>query len=606
MTRGIKETLDQGMKTQQGTSELMIQEIKNGFNEMIKAMTRNTDDKQIQPTSQVEENRPKTNHNMSNQDESKSNESTNQDKRLESEAIDSEWLENQSTIQDLKQVIIELKNKIKKIEKDTKGQIDENKKEIENLKKKKEKETDKEIEVKERKPSPTVDIDEDGNPVADEQRTKEFLQPIDLAPVKNPWRKMPPRPKLSVSIQAEAKTNLEEHNNLVKEKIESNDLKIKKPKNITKKERTSAIQSIMKKQSSVIGVAPISKKQIYTVCESMTKSGILKRSEDLGKRLQRTVKSLVKAWAKKNLKMDDEAWDEIKIKEIFQTNSDDSNIVFINCETIEDASRISSQARHLPKTSQENAPRLVMYVDPRARKRFNAVHNVAKTIRMKSDNTVQTSIRNGRNDFLLRRKERGDQTPWGQLPPLDLDQNLPDFEVGMYKNIYVQQTEEEEAEEEEINEEENMDEEDRENISNEIRRQYENDQMEEQMKAKRNHSDENLTGTPNPKLKRKSSIQPLGSDIEADTESDGGPENTNSIKKYLHSTLKDQERPSSQGERDCPQSIPETPTSPMNKFITRYHSEQPRMNSKSSHFEAINSKTSQNKPKFDIGQNHGQ
>ena len=95
------------------------------------------------------------------------------------------------------------------------------------------------------------------------------------------------------------------------------------------------------------------------------------------------------------------------------------------------------------------------------------------TIRQKSENKIQTSIRNGRHDFLLRQKYKGDPTPWSQVPPVILDQQLPDFEIRNYKNIY--QIEEEPEMDDKEEEQEEMDENEIQDLSNEIRRQYEND-----------------------------------------------------------------------------------------------------------------------------------
>ena len=77
-----------------------------------------------------------------------------------------------------------------------------------------------------------------------------------------------------------------------------------------------------------------------------------------------------------------------------------------------------------------------MYVDNRAKKRYNAYQNVAKSIRQKSSNRIQMTIRNGQYNFLLRQKEKGDQTPWNLIPPVVLEQRLPEIEIGLFNNIY--------------------------------------------------------------------------------------------------------------------------------------------------------------------------
>ena len=100
--------------------------------------------------------------------------------------------------------------------------------------------------------------------------------------------------------------------------------------------------------------------------------------------------------------------------------------------------KLTSRAKNLPQTKNDEDPRFcnVLLIQELA-KRFNAVQNVAKTIRNKSNGNTQTTLRTGKHDFLLRQKVRGDTTPWGQIPPIKLDQNLPDFEIGLYKDIYV-------------------------------------------------------------------------------------------------------------------------------------------------------------------------
>ena len=76
-----------------------------------------------------------------------------------------------------------------------------------------------------------------------------------------------------------------------------------------------------------------------------------------------------------------------------------------------------------------------MYIDRRGAKRHKAIVNIAKTIREHSNNTIQTSIRTGKNDFLLRKRTKGSDTPWMEIPPIIITQEIPQFEVGTYKDI---------------------------------------------------------------------------------------------------------------------------------------------------------------------------
>ena len=52
-----------------------------------------------------------------------------------------------------------------------------------------------------------------------------------------------------------------------------------------------------------------------------------------------------------------------------------------------------------------------------------------------SKNTLQTSLRTGKNDFLLRKRQKGDETPWSEIPPVLIQQVIPEFEVGIYTDM---------------------------------------------------------------------------------------------------------------------------------------------------------------------------
>ena len=126
-------------------------------------------------------------------------------------------------------------------------------------------------------------------------------------------------------------------------------------------------------------------------------------------------------------------WEKIEIVDIQLT--DNSDIIFLNFKTKDDVTQFTSRARNLPQDMGDKNPRLVMHVDRRASKRHKAFINMAKTIRDHSNNTVQTSVRTGKNDFLIRSRPKGDNTPWSQIPPLQIVQELPQFEIGQYMDI---------------------------------------------------------------------------------------------------------------------------------------------------------------------------
>ena len=75
------------------------------------------------------------------------------------------------------------------------------------------------------------------------------------------------------------------------------------------------------------------------------------------------IKSLLKGWCYKNLKILDDEWNTIHIDEIYQTYSEDSCILFMKCKSQSDARKITQKASNLPHDPTGQGPRLVNYVE---------------------------------------------------------------------------------------------------------------------------------------------------------------------------------------------------------------------------------------------------
>ena len=150
-------------------------------------------------------------------------------------------------------------------------------------------------------------------------------------------------------------------------------------------------------------------------------------------RKQKTIKSLIRSWSINFLQMTDKDWEDIHIENIQMTEN--SDIIFINFKTKDDVTKFTSRAKNLLQDQGPDTPKLVMYVDQRAKKRYKAIVTIAKSMREHSRNTMQTCIRTGRNDFLLRTRPRGSNTPWAEIPPIQITQEIPTFEIGKYKDI---------------------------------------------------------------------------------------------------------------------------------------------------------------------------
>ena len=198
-------------------------------------------------------------------------------------------------------------------------------------------------------------------------------------------------------------------------------------------QRAKVIQSMLSKSGLYVGIGPLTQDHLARVARFLDTQGLFKESENKSARQQHTIKSLLRSWCKRNLQMEDKDWDNLNIANILVT--DNSDIIVIQCKATEDATKLTSRAKFLPRDSGLDTPRIVMYIDRRAAKHHKAIANIAKTIREHSHGTVQTNIRTGKNDFLLRKREKGDLTPWHEIPPVVIKQQIPDFEIGTYWDV---------------------------------------------------------------------------------------------------------------------------------------------------------------------------
>ena len=83
------------------------------------------------------------------------------------------------------------------------------------------------------------------------------------------------------------------------------------------------------------------------------------------------------------------------------TVGEESDIIFMKFATTDEAARLTSKSRNLPKSNQREAPRIIMHMDNQAQARYRAFQNVARTLRLESKGQIQTLIQSGKYDFLL-------------------------------------------------------------------------------------------------------------------------------------------------------------------------------------------------------------
>ena len=425
--------------------------------------------------------------------------------------------------------------------------------------------------------NPALHIDWEGNP-NEQELSRTEPQPMDWAKVKinkNKWQK---RPELSQSMNQKVSDNLEKFVEETMKQPESHGTKAQKE--MSEEDRDYYIERMFHKSARIVGIAPLSSEHISKVEANLVKKGVLKKSENPSIRRQRTIKSLVKSWAMKNLDMTDRDWSSIQIEELMVT--DNSDIIFIRCKTYEDAARITANAKYLPNDNGPESPQIIMHVDIRAKKRHKAFLNIAKSIRELSNNTIQTSVRAGRKDFPLRQHPRGSNTPWAQIPPNRISQELPGIEIGTYKDI-INPSNRMEEEEMEIP----MSDQELKQVSEDIEDQYKETEKTENEKNKQDRTqEENLSRIKRQKktLDRSKSLSSSGpssssssgSESGSESASDSDPEESIKLnkkikpKKIHNSTLNDKIKDDNPDKIVKTTSIPQKPEN--TKWITHYNS----------------------------------
>ena len=188
----------------------------------------------------------------------------------------------------------------------------------------------------------------DGSQIIDSSRRED--NKYDWTQVKLPRWRWEQRPNLTDTMNQKVTEELENH---IQENYRGESIpKTRAQKLITQDERLDAIKEMLSKTSLHVGIGPISMDHICKVEKALIAKGVLINDEHPTYRKQRTVKSLVKSWSLKHLKMSEEDFESINIDTILMT--DNSDILFIRCQSQEDASKFTSRAKNLPKKITKN------------------------------------------------------------------------------------------------------------------------------------------------------------------------------------------------------------------------------------------------------------
>ena len=128
---------------------------------------------------------------------------------------------------------------------------------------------------------------------------------------------------------------------------------------------------------------------------------------------------------------------DLNITHIFHSKKKSTPIIYIQCSSTEDITSITSHVTNLPHTNDKNSPLIVTHIPQILFKRYQYCQMLMLKLRKSQTTKIQTNIRLGRRDFLLRHKLKGDDTPWRDVPTLKIPKDAPKPELGLLKKTFL-------------------------------------------------------------------------------------------------------------------------------------------------------------------------
>ena len=186
---------------------------------------------------------------------------------------------------------------------------------------------------------------------------------------------------------------------------------------------------------NVVGAKPITRKHVLKKLNYLVRNGVINEKDETGENFNIAAKTVFREFLENNLKMDKEEVRSIKVKQLFFSTNPDVEILYIECYDSEDIAKIYSYAKNLPKGTDRDCPQLVSYVPTIFHNRHRDVQTLAYNLRIKYENKIVTNLRMGKNDYILRMKEKGDPRNWSELGQVMLPDSIRPFETGITKTL---------------------------------------------------------------------------------------------------------------------------------------------------------------------------
>ena len=194
------------------------------------------------------------------------------------------------------------------------------------------------------------------------------------------------------------------------------------------------IGQAIEESARIIGFSPITENMKTAEAEKIMKNGLLNSNRDKRDLYETATKNLVDKFMKNKLQMDNFSRNQVKIIQIYPSQSDRSPTIYIKCQSEEDISLITSHAHNLPRPDPNCiTDTIVPHIPKIMYQRCKACEKLLWQYRKSNQGNIQTNLRLGRFDFLLRTRDKGDQTPWKFITPIKIPNTFPKPETNLWK-----------------------------------------------------------------------------------------------------------------------------------------------------------------------------
>lgn len=193
--------------------------------------------------------------------------------------------------------------------------------------------------------------------------------------------------------------------------------------------RGQLIEDAFTNNRRIIGFRPITLQSVEALVKQMETRGIFDDTHTRTYKRSKAMQTTVHNFMQRQLKMSDEDRRNIEISTIFFSTNLQPTTIYIECVTVEDSAMIYRHASNLPHHT-PNSPQLDYFTPPQFYRRRTQIETLAWKIRTNSGGTIQTNIRQGRRDFILRQREKGSLIPWSQITPNIIPDTIAPFDIG--------------------------------------------------------------------------------------------------------------------------------------------------------------------------------